>query len=523
MRTAGRRSRSRSRSRRRRRGDDRSDGDAFTITVQNLGPIREAALRIAPLTVLVGPGNTGKSYAATAVHSLVRAVNREKRLATAAPDLNVRYGPASRRTLAACKKSIDGGLGAVLDALDAGGSARMPPRMSGAIARHCLTRILADGLTLEMARNMPAAPQGLARFGCRSLQIGVSNGAHASVLRWGASAPPSAVIREMSPIAQTLVEDEGEGGGRLLGVMPRAPGDPIVYRMSSWMAHNRLRRQLPQACYAPIARKIFPGMPDASHYLPASRAGVLNAYGAASAGAIRPPPGASGGGPRARSVPGTVADFAADLVEMTGGKGALFGLGAEMEESLLRGRIGLRKAPKTAAPEITFRYRGRDVPLRSASSSVSELAPLILCLKHAARPSELLVIEEPEAHLHPASQAMLAKFIVRMVRAGLHVLVTTHSEILLEEFGKCLEAGGLSDSSRSGILGDSMAYLRQGEIAPYAFAMDGRGWGTARELPHSEDDGIDEDEFVRIQEALHDEAVKIEGARAAGRDGPRAR
>ena len=117
---------------------------------------------------------------------------------------------------------------------------------------------------------------------------------------------------------------------------------------------------------------------------------------------------------------------------------------------------------------------------------------------------------------------MLAKFIVRMIRAGLYVLATTHSEIMLEEFSKCLEAGRLSGSSRDDIFGDSMAYLRQGEIAPYAFALDGGGWGTAREMPHSEDDGIDEDEFIRIQEALHDEAVKIEGAKAAEQDGPRA-
>ena len=376
-----------------------------------------------------------------------------------------------------------------------------------------------------MARNIPTGPPGLVRFGCKSLQIAISNGAQASMLRWTAApAPqPSVAIRDVSPIDMMLVEDEGDGADHLLGQMPRDPADPIVYKTSSWMANNRLRRHLPQVCYAPIARRIFSGVPDASHYLPASRSGILNAHKAASGGAIRSLSSASGGGSRARLVPGTVADFMADLVEMTGGKGALFDLGSEMEVSLLRGRIDLRVATKIPAPEITFRYRGRDVPSQSASSSVSELAPLILYLKHAVQPSELLVIEEPEAHLHPASQALLAKFIVRMIRAGLHVLATTHSETMLEEFSKCLEAGRLLDSSRGDILGDPMAYLRQGEIAPYAFAVDGKGWSTAREMPHSEDNGIDEDEFIRVQEALHDEAVKIEGAKeAAERDGSQA-
>lgn len=485
------------------------------MTLRNLGPVREAAIRIAPLTVFIGPGNTGKSYAATAVHSLIRAVGREKRFLSAGTTagFNARPGPASMRTLAACKKSIDGGLGAVLDAFNADKSASMPARMSDTIARHCLTSMLTDGLTSEIARNMPSGPQGLVRFGCKSMQIGIANGSHASVLRWGKTTGVS--IRGISPIVQTLVEDEGAGSDHLLAQMPQDPADPIVYKMSNWMADNQLRRHLPRACYVPIMRKIFFGMPEASHYLPASRSGILNAYRTVLDGAIRSLSGAAGEISHTRSMPGTIVDFMADLVKMTGKKGALFDLGAEMERSILRGRIDLRKASEIAAPEIIFRYKGRDVPFQSASSSVSELAPLILYLKHAVQPSDLVVIEEPEAHLHPASQAILAKLMVKMVRAGLYVLTTTHSEILLEEFSKCLEAGQLSDDSKRTIFGDPLVYLLPGEVAPYSFSMDRRGWSTAREIQHSGDDGIDEGEFIKVYEALHDEAAKMEDIKSS--------
>lgn len=496
------------------------------MTVQNLGPVRKAAVRIAPLTVLIGPGNTGKSYTATAVHSLVRAVGSAKRLLASSrtPSFNAPQGPASMRTLDACKKSVAKGLGAMIGDFNANGSASMPVRMSSAIARHCLTSVLADGLTSEIARNIPSGPQGLARLGCKSMQIDVANGSHASALRWGKAASVS--IRGVSPIAQTLAEDGGTGVDHLLAEMPRDPADPIVYRMSSWMANNRLGRHLPQVCYVPITRKIFSGMPETSHYLPAPRSGILNTYRAVSAGAIRSLSGTAGENSRARPMPGTVTDLVAGLVEMTGERGALFALGAEMEQSILRGRIGMRKASEIAAPEIMFRYKGSIVPIQSASSSVSELAPLILYLKHAVRPSDLLVIEEPEAHLHPASQALLAKFIARMVRAGLYVLATTHSEILLEEFSKCLEAGQLSGDSRRSILGDPSAYLLLGEVAPYSFSMDDRGWSTAREMQHSGDDGIDEGEFIKVHEALHDEAARMEDIKSSitgdGRDGPKA-
>lgn len=489
------------------------------MTLRNFGPIRDATLRIAPLTVFIGPGSTGKSYAATAVHSLVGAAGRRRRAGTAV-NYGARGSPASGRTLAACKKSVGGGFGAMIEAFNRNGRASMPARVSGAIARHCLTRTLADTLTDEIARNMPPGARGPVRFGCKSIEIGVANGEHASVLRWGETA--GVAIRRIPHIAQELVEDGGMDAAELLCLPPRTPAGPIVYRMSNWMANNRLRRNLPQACYVPIPRKIFSGMPEASHYLPAPRSGILSAYRAISSEAIRSMSGAAGAGPRARAMPGTMADLMGALVEMTGDRGEFFGLGREVEKAILRGSVALQERSNALPPEVTFTYRGRSMPPSSASSSVSELAPLILYLKHMVRQSELLVVEEPEAHLHPAAQAALAKFVVRMVRAGLRVLVTTHSETMLEEFSKCLEACRLSGSSRKSALGDPLAYLHQGEIAPHAFAMDGRGWSTAREMPHSEDDGIDEDEFIAVQEALHDEAVRIADMKAYGPGGGRA-
>jgi predicted ATPase len=40
----------------------------------------------------------------------------------------------------------------------------------------------------------------------------------------------------------------------------------------------------------------------------------------------------------------------------------------------------------------------------------------------------LLIIENPEAHLHPAGQSEMGMFLARMAAAGLQILVETHSE-----------------------------------------------------------------------------------------------
>ena len=45
----------------------------LTISVKNFGPIAEGSVDLKPLTIFVGPSNTGKSYMATAVYAVMRA------------------------------------------------------------------------------------------------------------------------------------------------------------------------------------------------------------------------------------------------------------------------------------------------------------------------------------------------------------------------------------------------------------------------------------------------------------------
>ncbi len=43
--------------------------------IQNLGTIRNTTLDLRPLTVIVGPNNTNKTYLAYCVHGLIRAID----------------------------------------------------------------------------------------------------------------------------------------------------------------------------------------------------------------------------------------------------------------------------------------------------------------------------------------------------------------------------------------------------------------------------------------------------------------
>jgi len=61
---------------------------------------------------------------------------------------------------------------------------------------------------------------------------------------------------------------------------------------------------------------------------------------------------------------------------------------------------------------------------------VNQLLPVIVQCFYAPRGS-LIMIEQPEAHLHPSFQAEIADFLIDVVNYGNRVMVETHSEHLL--------------------------------------------------------------------------------------------
>lgn len=90
----------------------------------------------------------------------------------------------------------------------------------------------------------------------------------------------------------------------------------------------------------------------------------------------------------------------------------------------------------------TFEYRPLDsrldMPLHVTSSVVTEVAPLALLLQSNIR-FRTIVIEEPEAHLHPALQKFMAQCIIRLVNGGYNVWITTHSDVILQHINNMIK------------------------------------------------------------------------------------
>ncbi len=110
---------------------------------------------------------------------------------------------------------------------------------------------------------------------------------------------------------------------------------------------------------------------------------------------------------------------------------------------------GYYKASKDA---ISFRAKTRgkrrfDIPLHLASSSARGLADLYFYLRHKAAKDDLLIIDEPESHLDTGNQVLLARILARFVRAGIKVLITTHSDYVIKEINNLIMLSQLGDDN----------------------------------------------------------------------------
>lgn len=87
--------------------------------------------------------------------------------------------------------------------------------------------------------------------------------------------------------------------------------------------------------------------------------------------------------------------------------------------------------PGSAVAGLQFRVPGGDwVRAPNMGFGVSYALPIVLA-GLIAEPDSLLVIENPEAHLHPAGQSRMGNFLTWLASRGVQVVVETHSDHVL--------------------------------------------------------------------------------------------
>ena len=182
--------------------------------------------------------------------------------------------------------------------------------------------------------------------------------------------------------------------------------------------------------------------------------------------------------------PKPIADGLADAADVANRK--KYGTGYsrfadEIEQMIIHGNLNVSE-------EGDFLYQVPDGPelgLNDSSSAIKTLAPLVFYLRYSAGRSNVLFIDEPELNLHPKNQILLAKIFVKMINAGIRLIISTHSDYIIREINNMIMADSLKNAGYDGIekkgYDDSLC-LSQDKFAPYLFEKNVSGKVNVKQL-----------------------------------------
>ena len=498
--------------------NDRVDPGPLELEVSNFGPIVEAKIDLRPLTVFVGPSNTGKSYLAILIYALHRYFSGGRW--------------AGRRRF-----PVD------FRMFRRDGNEKLPRKTINAIVA------LAKQMLEDKGRPLPDEDIVLPGSVVEIIRSGlVERGDHLGneIGRCFGIEEPGALIRketrdaahivfrkhtanDFAPIDHSLTI--GVHASEFNTIIPDGTqmrfgvgndDHPIAYlhRMAMDMIALGDRdgeRSSPHAWWLleALADHVGPQIVGPLHlpafYLPADRTGVMHAHNVVVSALIESA-AMTGLRPAARTpmLSGVLADFLEQLIELDRSPyrrhKARHDLGAPIEKAILGGSVGVDKSDAIGYPRFTYRPEGwkESLSLMNASSMVSELAPVVLYLRHMVGPGNLLIVEEPESHLHPAMQVEFTRQLAALVHVGIRVIVTTHSEWVLEELANIVRRSELPVGEREKTARRRFA-LEPHEVGAWLFQPKGRPRGSVVKEIRLDDSGLFPSGFDDVAAALHND------------------
>lgn len=463
------------------------------VKVKNFGPVSKGEVIIKPLTIFIGPNNSGKSYISTLIHSIIKNFEES------------RFEFRLHRNINIIDKYLSE-LQNIVGNIENGKVVEIPQTFIRKLAKEVYKKVYEENLGKEIQNYYACSLKDLAKIGENSFDLEINYESDDIFLKLKDNELKIQKSPKIDENLKLIVKFE----------IANFPFSPIIEIIDRGKVLVRLSKksEIQEALISLIGEIVFTLFQRLlksliivnSYYLPASRSGIIQIYKILLASILKEITS------REEFIPKTIYDFLLPLIYINTYKeikSPTYNIAVEFEKEIISGEIKVVSLEKFALPEIVYNFENTQIPLHRASSTISELAPLFIYLKYIVRLPGVLIIEEPEAHLHPLNQSKLAKLLVKLVRSGLYLIITTHSEYLLGQINNFISLSKIPENLRKEKY-RSEDYLNIDEVSAYVFEYDEKSKGyIIKELEITEEDGISEEEFIKVHEALYEETFKI--------------
>jgi len=154
--------------------------------------------------------------------------------------------------------------------------------------------------------------------------------------------------------------------------------------------------------------------------------------------------------------------IAEDLDNIQKSKSEYYDFALVIENELLKGKVVINKEGNVEF--VSQKAKKVKLSFHQSASIVKTLSSLVIYLKHIAIKGDLLIIDEPELNLHPNNQVLLTRIFARLIRRGLRLIVSTHSDYIIREANNLITIGQEGEEMRE--VAKSLGYNEDEKIYP---------------------------------------------------------
>lgn len=407
----------------------------WTLNVEGFGKIQRASIRMAPLVMLVGKNNTGKSHVASLIWALMNSqqllFTRSERKPRPTPDW-------FKRILYSADKA-------------------------GSDVEHEISTEERDQVEREINSVIKDRKESFLKqilshddISARKIEISLNN------------------ICFPRKVCSVYMAEARHGyfgwgtAGEDIDLKVGLRSDPESNQFLENIFYNFVLSGV-------LSGGLQPSSDGGAVYIPAARTGLMLAFRSLVSGLIDKL-GISGASSGSAEFPLPTIRFLQALNDAPRSSQPKFAkIAQSIEKEVLNGTIKSGSGVNRQFTYVTS-ADGKNLPLHVSSSMVTELAPFMILLRSGQLESGV-IFEEPEAHLHLSAQRSVARAIARLVNAGVPVVVTTHSDTFLQQMNISMQLYG---HPRRSALCRAFGYSKDEVLDPgmaraYEFASEGDG------------------------------------------------